>query len=772
MSKKAPSGRSKGERPDAMSALQAANEELRAKLTEIQIELQQEKTKVSKLEREKSQEVRHEQHKSTVVVTELKAKLHEEKLRELHGVRETLLRQHESELVRVIKIKDGEIQRLQALVCALRDTSGDKVKSALVADAREEARRGFEGERMRLQQEIAELKGVKKHMEEALTVAVQADKIKAAEIRSVYHLHQEEINRINRECEREIRRLVQHLDEKDARRFQLKIAELSAIIRKLEDRNALLSEERNELLKRLREAESQYKPVLDKNRRLSRKNEELAHALRRMENRLQFITQENIEMREKASTIRRPSSLNDLDQSQEEREIEFLRLQVLEQQNIIDDLSKALETAGFVKSVIERDMLLRYRRQDSLRRKKPFRTCRPVVETFFGYDEEGSIDSDGSSISYHTDRTPCTPDDDLLEEGMLKEETELRFRQLTMEYQALQRAYALLQEQVGGTFDAEKEVKTREQLQAEMIQYQTRIADLECVLSQQGQDMKWIEEKQALYKRNQELVEKLKNMETEETRLKNEIQDAKDQNELLEFRILELEERERRSPAINFKNIHFAEGTSPLQIYCDSEGVSDIVITELMKKLDILGDNAVSNLTNEEQVVVIHARTVLTLAEKWLEQIEVTKSALQQKMLDIENEKDLFCKQKGYLDEELDYRKQSLDQAHKRILELEAMLFDALQREEGGRKVSELLSEQDRDSLREAVSQWKRQVLSELRERDSQILRERMELLQHAQARIKELEEWIETQKRQIKELEEKFLFLFLFFSLAFILWS
>uniref|UniRef100_A0A671PTG3 Janus kinase and microtubule interacting protein 3 n=1 Tax=Sinocyclocheilus anshuiensis TaxID=1608454 RepID=A0A671PTG3_9TELE len=367
----------------------------------------------------------------------------------------------------------------------------------------------------------------------------------------------------------------------------------------------------------------------------------------------------------------------------------------------------------------------------------------PVVETFFGYDEEGSIDSDGSSISYHTDRTPCTPDDDLEE---VREETELRFRQLTMEYQALQRAYALLQEQVGGTFDAEKEVKTREQLQAELIRYQTRIEDLECVLSHQGQ---------------------IKNMETEETRLKNEIQDAKDQNELLEFRILELEERERRSPAINFQNIHFAEGMSPLQMYCEEEGVTDIVITELMKKLDILGDNA--NLTNEEQVVVIHARTVLTLAEKWLEQIEVTKSALQQKMLYI---MELFSKQKGYLDEELDYRKQSLDHARKRILELEAMLFDALQREETGGKVSELLTEQDRDSLREAVDQWKRQVLSELRERDAQILRERMELLQHAQARIKELEEWIEAQKRQIKELEEKFLFLFLFFSLAFILWS
>lgn len=40
------------------------------------------------------------------------------------------------------------------------------------------------------------------------------------------------------------------------------------------------------------------------------------------------------------------------------------------------------------------------------------------METFFGYDEEASLESDGSSISYQTDRTdqtPCTPDDDLEE---------------------------------------------------------------------------------------------------------------------------------------------------------------------------------------------------------------------------------------------------------------------------------------------------------------------------------------------------------------------
>ncbi|KAI2557678.1 Janus kinase and microtubule interacting protein 3 [Homo sapiens] len=774
-------------------------------------------------------------------------------MKELQAVRETLLRQHEAELLRVIKIKDNENQRLQALLSALRDGGPEKVKTVLLSEAKEEAKKGFEVEKVKMQQEISELKGAKRQVEEALTLVIQADKIKAAEIRSVYHLHQEEITRIKKECEREIRRLMeeikfkdravfvlerelgvqaghaqrlqlqkealdeqlsqvreadrhpgsprrelphaagagdasdhsgspeQQLDEKDARRFQLKIAELSAIIRKLEDRNALLSEERNELLKRVREAESQYKPLLDKNKRLSRKNEDLSHALRRMENKLKFVTQENIEMRQRAGIIRRPSSLNDLDQSQDEREVDFLKLQIVEQQNLIDELSKTLETAGYVKSVLERDKLLRFRKQ----RKKMAKLPKPVVvETFFGYDEEASLESDGSSVSYQTDRTdqtPCTPDDDLeevtrvscrvlgLEEGMAKEETELRFRQLTMEYQALQRAYALLQEQVGGTLDAEREVKTREQLQAEVQRAQARIEDLEKALAEQGQDMKWIEEKQALYRRNQELVEKIKQMETEEARLRHEVQDARDQNELLEFRILELEERERKSPAISFHHTPFVDGKSPLQVYCEAEGVTDIVVAELMKKLDILGDNA--NLTNEEQVVVIQARTVLTLAEKWLQQIEETEAALQRKMVDLESEKELFSKQKGYLDEELDYRKQALDQANKHILELEAMLYDALQ-QEAGAKVAELLSEEEREKLKVAVEQWKRQVMSELRERDAQILRERMELLQLAQQRIKELEERIEAQKRQIKELEEKFLFLFLFFSLAFILWS
>ncbi|XP_051893868.1 LOW QUALITY PROTEIN: janus kinase and microtubule-interacting protein 1-like [Pristis pectinata] len=812
MSKK---GRGKGEKPEALiDALQAANEELRAKLTDIQIELHQEKSKVNKLEREKVQEVKQvrelEQHKHTVLTTDLKSKLHEEKMKELQTVREILLKQHEQELARAIKIKDSEIQRLQSTVNVLRDGAADKVKTALLNEAREEARKAFDIERTKLQQEIVELKSAKKQVEETLNNTIQADKKKAADLRSAYQSHQDEITRIKRECERDIRRLMDEikgkdrvilalekdlgvqaghtqklilqkealdeqlvqvkeaeryhsspkrefptaggdtsepaanhepqLDERDVRRFQLKIAELNAVIRKLEDRNTLLADERNELLKRVRETESQLKPLVEKNKRLTKKNEDVMHSVQRMEDKLKKLTREHAEMKEKLSSqgqLRRHTSLNDLSQEQDEQEIEFLRLQVVEQQHIIDDLT--MERERFLRSK-------KYKRRST----KPHK--RHVVETFFGFDEE-SVDSETSSLaSCTTDRTPATPEEDL-DEALNREESELRFRQLTREYQALQRAYALLQEQVGGTLDVERETRTREQLQADLLRCQAKIEDLEKSLAEKGQDSKWVEDKQLLFRSNQELVEKIHKLELEELRLQNEVQDAKDQNELLEFRILELEERERRSPAYNLHMSAFSENGSALQLYCQQEGIKDVVIPDLMKKLDILGDNG--NLRNEEQVAVIQARTVLSLCEKWLKQIEGTEAALHQKMLDLENEKVLLYVQKGYLEEELDYRKQSLDHAYMQIQELEATLYNTLQQCPGNR-VSETLTEKQKEELKLAVEKWRRQVLRQSREYDGQILQERMELLQHAHQRIRELEDKIEIQKRQIKEIEEK----------------
>ncbi|XP_044079076.1 janus kinase and microtubule-interacting protein 2 isoform X2 [Siniperca chuatsi] len=817
-------GRTKGEKPEALvSALQAANEDLRSKLTDIQIELHQEKCKVSKLERDKLQEVKRvreqEQHRHTAMLTEQRAKWHEEKQKELQALRENLTRQHEQELARHAKIKDQENQRLKAALSAMRDGSGEKVRTALTLEAKEDARRFFDQERVKLLQEIAELKSSKKQTDEALSNMIQADKMKAGDLRVEHQQHQEQISKIKWDCERDIRRLVdeikskdrtifalekelestvgflqklqlqkdaldeqlflvkeaecglgspkreipgragdgaEHCGSPDLRRNQRRIAELNSTIRKLEDRNSLLVDERNELLKRVRESEKQCKPLLDRNKLLSKRNDDLTQTIQKLEDKLRSLAKENLEMKEKMSShppLKKLKSLNDLDQAHDDQEIAFLKLQVLEQQSMIDELTRD--------------------REKLLRKKRHKRSSRPikrhiVVDTFFGYDEE-SMDSETSSVaSFRMDRTPATPDEDL-DEGISNEEAELRFRQLTREYQALQRAYALLQEQKGGILDAEMEARAQEQLQADVLRYKAKIEDLEKELNLKGQDSKWVEEKQLFLRRNQELLDKVEKLDSECSRLQQELQDSKDQNELLEFRILELEERERRSPPFNHLRMHpFSEGVSALQIYCMKEGVKDVCIPDLIKLLDILGDNG--NLRNEEQVAIIQASTVLSLAEKWIQQIEGTEAALHQKMVDLEIEMEMFCKQKGYLEEELDYRKQALDQAYMQIQELEATLYNALQQDKVI-KYGEPLDELQKDELRTAVEKLRRQMLRKSREYDCQILQERMELLHQAHQRIRDLEDKTEIQRRQIKDLEEKFLFLFLFFSLAFILW-
>lgn len=49
-------------------------------------------------------------------------------------------------------------------------------------------------------------------------------------------------------------------------------------------------------LKRVREAESQMKPMFEKNKRLSKKNDDLLQTLQRMEEKLKNLSRDNAEM--------------------------------------------------------------------------------------------------------------------------------------------------------------------------------------------------------------------------------------------------------------------------------------------------------------------------------------------------------------------------------------------------------------------------------------------------------------------------------------------
>lgn len=83
-----------------------------------------------------------------------------------------------------------------------------QVRTALTLEAKEEARRFFDQERVKLLQEIAELKTAKKQTDEALSNMIQADKMKAGDLRVEHQQHQEQISKIKWDCERDIRRLV------------------------------------------------------------------------------------------------------------------------------------------------------------------------------------------------------------------------------------------------------------------------------------------------------------------------------------------------------------------------------------------------------------------------------------------------------------------------------------------------------------------------------------------------------------------------------------
>lgn len=70
------------------------------------------------------------------------------------------------------------------------------------------------------------------------------------------------------------------------------------------------------------------------------------------------------------------------------------------------------------------------------------------------------------------------------------------------------------------------------------------------------------------------------------------------------------------------------------------------------------------------------------------------------------------------------------------------MLFEALHKEDEYSieaikmdrvNLSHTLTEEEREGLGKAMDQWKRAMMFELRERDAQILRERMELLHLSQ---------------------------------------
>ena len=93
--------------------------------------------------------------------------------------------------------------------------------------------------------------------------------------------------------------------------------------------------------------------------------------------------------------------------------------------------------------------------------------------------------------------------------------------------------------------DVEREERQINYYKNKLEAAETKMRDYDrCFNDTEGSDLikKLIDEKESQTMKIFQMSEKLKMMEEREERLKTEVQDAKDQAELLEFRVLELEE--------------------------------------------------------------------------------------------------------------------------------------------------------------------------------------------------------------------------------------
>ncbi|XP_022111213.1 uncharacterized protein LOC110990487 isoform X2 [Acanthaster planci] len=579
-----------GASPEAQNAnLRVVVEELRAHIGHLKKELEAEKGHIKELKREKLAEVKivrdQEQQKATHSLSELRSKLSHEKQRELAGLRESLTKQHDQEINRLLKQRQELLARTQGEAQRERETHYLKVKQQVWAEAKEEVKRTFEMDKGKLLAEIDELRRGKRRLEEELNDAVAGDRQRAADLRRQWGEHQREMEQLKKDARRDIQRLMEELKSKDriiwelekelghktgySQRLQLekeslstqlnlskmaeswdqrsssslsaaqesppsglgshsgmmggndeedkklhrKIVDLNAALRKLEDRNKQLVEDKADLERKIRTSTEARNttPLIEKNKRLVRKIKDLEGSKKKVDERNKALTEENQKLR----------SLKENMRCRLERENQSLR-KVLSKERMHAQRGTNARLGSEAEAAADREEELRKLRVE-------------VQEQFLEIVELKQAALEQERLTKATpDHTPSRlpvpisrPRSSSLTPFSLEEDMGMRSRSGSLDTSILS-PLVLSDSEDGPEEDlSEEHLSTR----------------------QPGEDTKTRDGKQLPQRQcNKKLVQQNKELEEKCSKLEWMLQDSKDQNELLEFRILELEEQDSVSP--------------------------------------------------------------------------------------------------------------------------------------------------------------------------------------------------------------------------------
>ena len=184
------------------------------------------------MRREKTLEIKEalnkEQRKHAVYVHDIKTKLHQDKNKQLENQRSLLSKKHENELKKLSKLKESELFKLKSELQRVQTELKKKVSSPKCGQS-EKARGDFDSERARLLHDIDELRDVRKKLEDQLSTLTEADRQKVEDLRKMQEVHRTEINRIKKETDQEVRKLVSYYLIISINRFLL--SNITAIVK-------------------------------------------------------------------------------------------------------------------------------------------------------------------------------------------------------------------------------------------------------------------------------------------------------------------------------------------------------------------------------------------------------------------------------------------------------------------------------------------------------------------------------------------------------------
>ncbi|XP_028400884.1 RIMS-binding protein 2-like isoform X2 [Dendronephthya gigantea] len=307
------------------SNLWGNQDEMRRYVSKLKSELAEQKNRVKRVHRDKSEEIKRLQenldHEKQKAIENVSKKLESDKVYELKKMKESVAKQKEHELRQVLRVKDEEMRTLKQELQESKNTTRIlEVENKRILSEQSRGVDTNDNER-RWKGEVSSLRNDKKRLEESLRIKSEADFEKAELIRKLKQEHDLEIRRLTRESKREsmkeFRQLKAVSKEVELKNHQLAAKE--AEMRRLErERNNLGNElnlQRRDSLKKSNSFNSQKVKGLsasqnsesdidnvaeERIKKLKMRNSELVAIARKLEEKAKHL-QEEKDLLEKSS---------------------------------------------------------------------------------------------------------------------------------------------------------------------------------------------------------------------------------------------------------------------------------------------------------------------------------------------------------------------------------------------------------------------------------------------------------------------------------------